>query len=594
MIDLKSLSILWVEIAEHLDVSPRSITTFRRRLAEGLTFLTITMPSLGKAVEAGISTGRFECPTTFKRMGSTQLPQFLYEHFSLVFDKDGYVLDDPTSLRTVRQLTLLFYKLETPLTPEGEELASKQFIERDMDVKIDNPALKNAGWPLLTCAVHHQIHTILDGTDPFDVRCHHSNGATADSFTNIQKREVRRYIPKLWEHYAHYFFADEYHARAWYANNSLVITNPPAKVTWVPKDSRGPRTICMEPHERMFVQKGLMQQLYDHIESVSPAKGFINFTDQTVNRRIAQTSSVTRAYATIDMKDASDLVSWDLVKRVFPRDWVVALEATRSDVADVKGTLHRLRKFAPMGSALCFPVEALIFYGICKTVTSEVWVYGDDIIVPTEKADLVMSTLENYGLKVNLNKSLVAGFFRESCGGDYYKGVPIDYIKYTSSGFVETVAFANLISERYPAFDAHGLVQRQESLHKTIIRRAPTSQRHKPQPLVFYTDRLAGNDAFLRRRYNKLLQRYEVRCLTAQSKKQTPKISEYDLYFDWLTNSSQSSKPHNDSLFKEEWDEDRPGLLQRRYLDLLDPKIGSGGFARPVLKFAWVPQGIAH
>jgi hypothetical protein len=52
-------------------------------------------------------------------------------------------------------------------------------------------------------------------------------------------------------------------------------------------------------------------------------------------------------------------------------------------------------------------------------------VYGDDIIVPTEMATSTMVTLETFGLRVNHSKSYCTGFFRESCGGDYYKGVDI-------------------------------------------------------------------------------------------------------------------------------------------------------------------------
>jgi hypothetical protein len=92
-----------------------------------------------------------------------------------------------------------------------------------------------------------------------------------------------------------------------------------------------------------------------------------------------------------------------------------------------------------MGSALCFPIEALvfttlIFVGIQQKLScqltrkdiqsyrGQVRVYGDDIIVPVDCVDSVIQTLEAFGLKVNKDKSFWNGKFRESCGGDYYDG----------------------------------------------------------------------------------------------------------------------------------------------------------------------------
>jgi len=52
-------------------------------------------------------------------------------------------------------------------------------------------------------------------------------------------------------------------------------------------------------------------------------------------------------------------------------------------------------------------------------------IYGDDIIIPIEYTDVVVRYLEAYALKVNINKSFSKGNFRESCGADFYKGIPV-------------------------------------------------------------------------------------------------------------------------------------------------------------------------
>ena len=58
-----------------------------------------------------------------------------------------------------------------------------------------------------------------------------------------------------------------------------------------------------------------------------------------------------------------------------------------------------------------------------RNAEQHVFVYGDDLIVPTEHAHAVMERLESVGLLVNRSKSFVNGFFRESCGVDAWRGI---------------------------------------------------------------------------------------------------------------------------------------------------------------------------
>jgi len=99
-----------------------------------------------------------------------------------------------------------------------------------------------------------------------------------------------------------------------------------------------------------------------------------------------------------------------------------------------------------MGSALCFPVEAmvfttLIFLGIQRSLNTPltprsllgyvdlVRVFGDDIIVPTDEVPSVIQTLEHFGARVGLDKSFWSGSFRESCGGDYFMGEDVTIVR---------------------------------------------------------------------------------------------------------------------------------------------------------------------
>jgi hypothetical protein len=160
---------------------------------------------------------------------------------------------------------------------------------------------------------------------------------------------------------------------------------------------------------------------------------------------LAREGSLTGDLATLDLKEASDRVSNQLVQSLFSR-WPSikeAVGAVRSESADVPGYgVIPLSKYASMGSALTFPLEAMVFMTIVflgiesalnrhlcqKDLTAlygKVRVYGDDIVVPTEYVSSVMDALERYGAIVNTRKSFWTGRFRESCGEDFYAGVPV-------------------------------------------------------------------------------------------------------------------------------------------------------------------------
>ena len=214
---------------------------------------------------------------------------------------------------------------------------------------------------------------------------------------------------------------------------------PTAKMVLVPKDSRGPRVISEEPKEVMYLQQGVARDLMDYIESHEMTRGHVNFADQTINGKLALESSKTLEFDTIDLSDASDRVSAVLVNYLFPprvtEKWF-ALRSHRTFIP-ATGEYVPLKKFAPMGSALCFPVESLVFWAVCvgaiwnrtndlALALASVYVYGDDIIVARAHTELVMDELTWAGLKVNRTKSFVGDVeFRESCGVDAWKGYDV-------------------------------------------------------------------------------------------------------------------------------------------------------------------------
>jgi len=485
-LDHSHLLDVWFHLASRLNASEESLTTFKRRSSEGLNFLTRTLPELGKCIDNGLSHGFNRDSHQFRTQKDSELPAFLSEFTSAIFNDDGSVktVVDCGALKTVRQLCYIFYKLLVKPTPMEEALAEQKFIDVDSSVKT-------CDYPESLPDVKAHFLSIVKDCDPYDIRPHHASGATAEKLTNYQKRYNVRYIPDLHKVYnITDHFLNEDCARMHFSIHSSEPCSPSARFTTVPKDSRGPRGICIEPSEIMYFQKGQQEALYRHIESTTPAKGFINFTDQSINRRLALQGSIDGSLATIDLKDASDLVPYNLIMELVNDDWKVALSATRSKTVEVGQNTINLNKFSAMGSANCFAIEACLFWSIARTVTDFAYVYGDDIICKNSDAELVMCALESYGLKVNKDKSLHIGSFRESCGGEYFAGHDISYVKYKSSSFKHMYPFINLIGEHFSHEISDELFELCQKKHNQHLYAEPLEHASEPRELVYYTNNL--------------------------------------------------------------------------------------------------------
>jgi len=142
---------------------------------------------------------------------------------------------------------------------------------------------------------------------------------------------------------------------------------PPTRLVAVPKTQTKPRLIAAEPTVMQYLQQGLASSLVPAIESDPIAGSFAGFTDQTVNQRMAKEGSLEGTLATLDLSDASDRVANWLVEELFC-DWphfLEAIQVTRSLRCQLpSGEVIPLLKFASMGSAMTFPVEAMIFTSI--------------------------------------------------------------------------------------------------------------------------------------------------------------------------------------------------------------------------------------
>ncbi len=433
------------------------LTITRRVEHEGESFLTITLPTFCQAFERGLEEGGLtpDMFPSFHAKKHTSLPAFLHGLTSQVFDPGtGYLLEKPDvhAIYAVRQIALLFKKVLLPCSKEREDAAFDGFIQCESEVLRDlgdiSPDKLSAFlgvsrllWGSVLSKLNRKV--VLGELVP-----RHGPGATAERISGNRKFEIRRWHERLQP----FFPADSFAIAnlGWLSElDNVDFCEPeaeiPVRVITVPKTLKTPRIIAIEPVCMQYTQQSILIPLVESLESHKLTKGLLNFTDQTVNQRLARSASQNGRLSTIDLKDASDRVSVKLVELMLEclPDLRDAILACRSTTADVPGRgIHTLAKFASMGSALCFPIEAMVFYTIVVSsihrslgtrltprslfnVTRRVRIYGDDIIIPVDYVQTVMSELEAFGLRVNRHKSFFTGKFRESCGVDAYDGVPV-------------------------------------------------------------------------------------------------------------------------------------------------------------------------
>lgn len=201
------------------------------------------------------------------------------------------------------------------------------------------------------------------------------------------------------------------------------------KLVFVPKNAKTDRPVIIEPMLNSMFQLGVCSHLMDRFKRFG-----LDLTDQTLNQRLAREGSLTGDLATLDLSSASDTICRELVHDLLPFDWVLFLSELRTSSFVYEGRVYDQEKFSSMGNGFTFPLESLIFFCLaasCCEAGEACNAYGDDIIVPVSRYDLLSEVLACAGFLVNHDKSFSTGPFRESCGHDYLSGINIRpcYIK---------------------------------------------------------------------------------------------------------------------------------------------------------------------
>lgn len=224
----------------------------------------------------------------------------------------------------------------------------------------------------------------------------------------------------------------------------------PARLIAVPKTAKGPRLIAAEPVENQWFQQLMLNWFNNQFKH--KLADFIDLSDQETSQKMAQRGSLTGHLATVDLSSASDRLSCWTVERIFRNNFSVltALQSCRTRWIHNKimGTHPYYliqRKYASQGTACTFPVQTFVFLAIALSVVrgnsleeklrlnkGEVRVFGDDIILPSYGYSDLRRLMTLLQLKINESKSFADGHFRESCGGDFYRGFDVTPVKVSS------------------------------------------------------------------------------------------------------------------------------------------------------------------
>lgn len=209
---------------------------------------------------------------------------------------------------------------------------------------------------------------------------------------------------------------------------------PGSVLNTVPKNEETERTIATEPLMNMALQ--LAAGAY--IEGALRSMGVDIKDQQFKNKQLAEIASILDHLATVDLKNASDLICLALIKLLYPTEWYELIVAIRSPVTRIGKKDVTLNMVSTMGNGFTFPLMTLtllaLIYGVQSNHDnakhylvdySTTAVFGDDIIVPVCDYGCLCDTLSAAGLVVNEAKSYAEGPFRESCGGDYWLGYDI-------------------------------------------------------------------------------------------------------------------------------------------------------------------------
>lgn len=436
------LRTVYRKLMQDLGFSKKSIWYITNRIScEGYKFVTVILPKLSKHVLSCLESNRWvPFPGLgFELVEKRRFPRFISVELISIFSR-GDCPNDAENLLRVRQLCDYAYKFSLPFTEEELVKAESKFVATDCSITYDPVFVSNVRKVAL------DVYSGFSHKTVDDVKHYRSGPGTfagSSRFMKGNKKSLRNVKDHL-DNVCPRHLAER--SGFWRSRVTSLITGKRmrlkfvdvpstllrSEVLFVPKDSRGPRTIVREPWWNIVPQMGFFDYITNQLEVHT--RGRVQFTNQERFRNLAKESSQSRYYATLDLEEGSDRNSFAVTARIFSDFPVIRyfLRKHRTEYTKLpSGKVIPLRKTAGMGSGLTFPLMAATIYATIiasvprryrDEIKANTFVYGDDIILPRWAVSYAIRGLGQVGYKVNTQKSFSNSYFRESCGGDYFKG----------------------------------------------------------------------------------------------------------------------------------------------------------------------------
>lgn len=212
------------------------------------------------------------------------------------------------------------------------------------------------------------------------------------------------------------------------------------RLMFIHKNITSLRSIGAQPTCSGMLQLGVHTVLAPYLKRVN-----VHLDDQSWNQKLAYLGSKDwdsspDPFCTLDKTDASNLICKNLVSNLFPPAWAKLLTRIRTPgyiaPPEMGGGEFEYEMYAGMGNGTTFAVETLVFWAASYATSDagsvesyvnsgEFAIYGDDVVLRRSHALRYMKLARYLGFRFNDKKTFLDGPFRESCGSDFYAGVPV-------------------------------------------------------------------------------------------------------------------------------------------------------------------------
>lgn len=348
----------------------------------------------------------------------------------------SWLLQDTTDLDLILQLLRYPKKLSLKGASLVDANSLSDFFSVNADCKLQNQR-EYPYW--LIQALKEKIAKMLRYYK-YDEACgYFSSGTTADA-GRILSDKVNQYacdMPYIYDKSFVLPLVPEYSDIPRF--HDTLRRRTAVEVKAVPKSYKASRIIAEEPAVNQFRMLAIAKSLRTAMQK-SRYDRYCDTTNQDRNRELCRIASIDGSYATIDKSHASDSVTDTLVSSIFPPLIVRQFEECRSIYVTDGKSRRIMQMFATSGSGLTFDVESIVFTALALVAGDYYHLYtgekvlgpsvfGDDVIIDDKVAETYIDFCGLLGFTVNAEKSFIHlqtdGYYRESCGVEYYNGIDV-------------------------------------------------------------------------------------------------------------------------------------------------------------------------